>query len=85
MRVNGEADTVSDPDQPVSPVGLILPSFQIHTLAGGVTLFPQASIKHMFGIVIDNFTDELYAEASNSSFFRPQPKINVSLSYRMKM
>ena len=85
VRVNGEADSVSDPDQPVTPVGLILPSFQVHTLAGGVTLFPQASIKHMFGIVIDNFTDELYAEASNSSFFRPQPKINVSLSYRMKM
>jgi len=76
---------VSDPDQPVSPVGLVLPSFQVHTLAGGVTLFPQAQIKHMFGLVIDNFTDELYAEASNSSFFRPQPKINVSLSYRLKM
>ena len=85
VRVNGEADTVSDPDQPVSPVGLILPSFQIHTLAGGVTLFPESSIRHMFGLIVDNFTDELYAEASNSSFFRPQPKINVSLSYRMKM
>ena len=85
LRINGEADAVSDPDQAVTPVGLILPSFQVHTLAGGVTLFPQAKIRHMFGIVVDNFTDELYAEASNSSFFRPQPKINVSLSYRLKM
>ncbi len=85
VRINGEADTVSDPDQPIPSIGLKLPSFQIHTLAGGVTLFPQARIKHIFGIVIDNFTDELYSEASNSSFFRPQPEINVSLSYRLKM
>lgn len=85
VRVNGEADSVSDPDQPIPAVGPVLPSFQVHTLAGGVTLFPEAKIKHMFGIVIDNFTDELYAEASNSSFFRPQPKLNVSLSYRLKM
>jgi hemoglobin/transferrin/lactoferrin receptor protein len=85
FRMNGEADAVSDPNQPLPAVGAILPSFQIHTLAGGVTLFPDASIRHSFGITVDNFTNELYAEASNSSFFRPQPKLNVGLSYRMKM
>ena len=85
FRMNGEADAVSDPDQPIGPVGAVLPSFQIHTLAGGITLFPEASIRHTFGIVVDNFTNELYAEASNASFFRPQPKLNVSLSYRLRM
>ena len=85
FRMNGEADAVSDPDQPVPAVGAILPSFQIHTLAGGITLFPDASIRHSFGITVDNFTNVLYAEASNATFFRPQPKLNVGLSYRLKM
>lgn len=85
LRINGEADTISDPDQPVPPVGLVLPSFQVHTLAGGVTLFPDARIKHMLGVVIDNFTDELYSEFSNATFFRPQARRNFLVSYRVRI
>lgn len=85
LRANGSADAVVDPDEPLPPVGAELPSFTIHTLAGGVTIFETPSQQHLLGIRIDNLTDELYSEFSNTSFFRPQSKRNFIVSYRVKV
>ena len=85
VRHNGSADAVSDPNEPIPPIGSTLPAFTVHTLAGGVTLFETSTTRHMLNVVLDNFSDELYAEFSNSSFFRPQPKRNLIVTYRMKM
>lgn len=83
LRRNGEEKANLEPDEPVPPVGERLPAFTVHTLAGGVRLFEHGSQRHSLGLVIDNLTDELYAEFSNATFFRPQPQRNVILTYRL--
>jgi len=35
-------------------------------------------------VAIDNLTDRPYAEFSNATFFRPQPKRSISASYRVR-
>jgi hemoglobin/transferrin/lactoferrin receptor protein len=85
LRHNGSADAVTDPDAPIPPVGETLPAFTIHTLSGGVVLFERASQQHSLTLVIDNFTDELYSEFSNATFFRPQPRRNFLVTYRLRI
>jgi outer membrane receptor for ferrienterochelin and colicin len=85
LRHNGSADAITDPDAPIPPVGETLPAFTIHTLSGGVVLFERASQQHSLTLVIDNFTDELYSEFSNATFFRPQPRRNFLVTYRLRI
>ncbi len=85
LRRNGEEKANLEPDEPVPPVGDRLPAFTVHTLAGGVRLFEHGSQRHSVGVVIDNLTDELYAEFSNATFFRPQPGRNVTVTYRLSL
>jgi hemoglobin/transferrin/lactoferrin receptor protein len=64
-------------DAPVaSDTGLSLPAFTVHRLAGGLNIG-----RHRVTVAVDNLTDELYAEFSNASFFRPQPGRMVIVSY----
>ena len=84
MRHNGSADANLEPDAPVPAVGSTLPSFTVHTLAGGATLFEHGRFQHDVQLTIDNVTDELYAEFSNASFFRPEPGRNFKASYRVR-
>ncbi len=84
VRHNGSQRAVLDPDQPVPPVGEILPSFTIHSLSAGVTLPSTGRVGHVFSVVVDNLTDELYSEFSNATFFRPQPGRSVTASYRLR-
>ena len=85
LRHNGSADAVNDPDAPIPAVGETLPAFTIHTLSGGVVLFERGSQQHSLTLVIDNFTDELYSEFSNATFFRPQSRRNFLVSYRLRI
>ena len=85
LRHNGDDRANLDPGEPVPPVGEILPSFTVHTLAAGVTLFDRGSQSHDLNVVVDNLTDELYAEFSNATFFRPQPGRNVKVAYRLRL
>ena len=80
FRYSGEEDANIDPNEPVPPVGEVLPSFTVHRLSGGVA-FGGGSIQHRIGLTVDNLTDELYAEFSNATFFRPQPERTFILSY----
>lgn len=71
-----------DPDEPVPPVGAFLPSFTTHQIGAGFTVFERGNQRHGVQLLVDNVTDELYAEASNTTFFRPQPGREVSLTWR---
>ncbi len=85
VRHNGEQDQVLDPGQDPGPIGPVLPSFTIHTLAAGVTAFENETWAHLFGLVWDNLTDELYSEFSNAGFFRPNPGQSIMLTYRLRV
>lgn len=84
VRHNGEEDAALDPDEPAGPLGRVLPSFTVHTLSAGVRLGRQGAPRHSLGLVIENLTDELYAEFTNASFFRPEPGRNAVLTYRLE-
>jgi hemoglobin/transferrin/lactoferrin receptor protein len=85
-RVRHNASTAAnlDPAEPVPPVGTTLPSFTVHTLAGGGTVHESGRFAHEVRLAIENLTDELYAEYSNATFFRPEPGRNVTASYRLR-
>ncbi len=84
LRHNGSQRANLDANEPVPPVGEILPSFTIHGLSGGVVLFERGALEHSLRLVLENLTDELYAEFSNATFFRPQPGRNLTASYRIR-
>jgi hemoglobin/transferrin/lactoferrin receptor protein len=83
VRRNGEEDMNLDPGDTVFPIGPVLPSFTIHDLMAGVTLFDGSTFRHTLGVVVSNLTDELYSEFSNATSFRPQSERNVIVSYRL--
>ncbi|HSM13457.1 MAG TPA: TonB-dependent receptor [Thermoanaerobaculia bacterium] len=84
VRHNASTDANVDPNEPAPPVGSVLPSFTIHTLGAGARLFELGRTSHELQLVIENLTDELYAEFSNATFFRPEPGRNVKATYRIR-
>ena len=78
LRMNGER---KDVNLGTSPVGAVLPSFSVHSLRGGARLFSVRSVSNDVTVVVNNVTNALYAEFSNASFFRPEPKRNLSVSW----
>ena len=78
VRRNGER---KDVDLGTSPVGPILPSFTVHALRAGARLFNVGSISNDVTVVVNNLTNNLYAEFSNASFFRPEPKRTLAVSW----
>ncbi len=84
LRHNGGDRANLDPGEPVPPVGPELPSFTVHTLAAGYEVGTTGRLRHHLGVVVDNLTDELYAEFSNAAFFRPQPERRVVATYRLR-
>jgi outer membrane receptor protein involved in Fe transport len=82
-RHHAAADANLAPDEPVPPVGTELPAFTVHALAAGVRLLERAGVAHDLQVTVENLSDELYAEFSNATFFRPEPGRNVKASYRV--
>jgi hemoglobin/transferrin/lactoferrin receptor protein len=64
-----------------NPVGTELPSFTVHSLRGGLRLIQTGSVTHGLTIAVTNLTNELYAETANASFFRPEPKRSLTVSW----
>jgi len=65
-----------------NPLGEFLPAFTVAHIRGGVTLFrTDSGQQHRVEVSITNLTNQLYAEFSNASFFRPEPKRNLTVSY----
>ena len=79
VRRNGEVDANLDPNAPVPAIGRTLPSFTVHGVGAGVRLFEFSELT----VWIENITDELYAEFSNATFFRPEPGRTAKVSYRV--
>ena len=85
VRHNWSADISLEEGEPTPAAGDTLPAFTIHSLGGGVVLFQHGSQEHSLTFAIDNLTDELYAEFSNVSFFRPEPGRHYTASYRIRL
>ena len=83
VRYNGAADANVEPNEPPPPVGFILPSFTVHGIGAGGNLFETRGVKHSLTLWVENLTDELFAEFSNATFFRPEPGRTAKLSYRL--
>ncbi len=83
VRHNGEEDVDLDPAAVPGPLGEVLPSFTVHRLAAGLTIFEDDDQAHRLGLILQNLDDELYAEFSNATFFRPQPERNFIFTYNM--
>ncbi len=84
VRHNGSQEVELEPGEPAPAVGTSLPAFTVHGLGAGVTLFQDGALSHQITLGIENLTDELYAEFSNATFFRPEPGRNITASYRIK-
>ncbi|MBZ0089909.1 MAG: TonB-dependent receptor, partial [Thermoanaerobaculia bacterium] len=84
VRHNGSDDAVLDPAEPLPAIGAELPAFTIHSLGAGVVLFERGRQSHSLTLQAENLTDELYAEFSNTSFFRPEAGRNYTASYRVR-
>ncbi|HZK79175.1 MAG TPA: TonB-dependent receptor, partial [Gemmatimonadaceae bacterium] len=80
VRMNGER---KDVDLGTSPVGAVLPSFTVQSLRGGAKLFSVGSVSNDVTVVVNNLTNVLYAEFSNASFFRPEPKRTLAVSWTL--
>jgi outer membrane receptor protein involved in Fe transport len=80
VRRNGDRKDVDLGD---NPVGDVLPGFTVMHLRTGVTVLRTESMAHRLNIALTNLTNELYAEFSNASFFRPEPKRNLTLTWEV--
>jgi outer membrane receptor protein involved in Fe transport len=76
VRHNGERKDVALDG---NPAGDVLPAFTVHTARAGFSPFRGDRFVPSFTIAVENLTNELYAEASNVSFFRPEPRRRVTV------
>lgn len=83
VRHNGEDEANIAANEPVPPVGLTLPAFTVHGIGAGARLFEFNGLANELTLWVENATNELYAEFSNATFFRPEPGRTVKLSYRV--
>ncbi len=83
LRHNEDRRAVFEAGDPVPLAGPTLPSFTLHEIAAFTTLVSNDRQEHRLGLVIENLTDELYAEFTNIGAFRPQPERNFVVTYRL--
>ena len=62
-------------------IGDFIPGYTVHSIYAGITLFRNGRFPQRVSLVINNLTNVLYAEFSNSQMFRPAPKRSVSLNW----
>jgi len=84
LRHNADDQANLQPGEPVPPVGTELPAFTVHSIAGGWRFLERGDLSHELLLAVENLTDELYAEFSNATFFRPQPERHVKVGYRLR-
>lgn len=78
VRANGRRKDVA---LGTSPIGPVLPAFTVHSVRAGARLFNTGTISHSLNVSLNNLTNRLYAEFSNASFFRPEPKRSAAFSW----
>jgi len=62
-------------------VGYVLPSFNVHNVRAGIRIAQIGRTSHYVTASLENFTDALYAEFSNATFFRPQPRRTLLIGW----
>lgn len=77
IRHQGEQKDITVADSPIGPV---LPAFTVQSLRASALLFEQGGRRTSLMVAVENLTDELYSEFSNTTFFRPEPQRNVQAS-----
>jgi outer membrane receptor protein involved in Fe transport len=80
IRHQGERDDVEFTG---NPVGEIIPSFTVHNMRAGIRLPIIGSTSSQLTVAVVNLTDRLYSEASNTSFFRPEPRRSAVIGIRL--
>lgn len=78
VRANGKRKDVALGSSPIGPV---LPAFAVHSLRGGAKLFSIGKVSHHLNFSLNNISNRLYAESANTSFFRPEPKRSMAVSW----
>ncbi len=76
VRRNGEQKDVV---VGASPVGSVFPSFTVQSVRAGIRGWTIGTVRQDVTVAINNLTNALYAEAANASFFRPEPRRNVTV------
>ena len=66
-----------------NPVGEVIPSFTTHNMRAGIRLPIIGQTSSQLTVALINLTDELYSEASNTSFFRPEPRRSAVIGIRL--
>lgn len=84
LRHNSDDQANLQAGEPVPPVGEELPAFTVHSVAGGWRFLERGDLSHELLLAVENLTDELYAEFSNATFFRPQAERQVKVGYRLR-
>jgi outer membrane receptor protein involved in Fe transport len=67
-----------------SPVGATIPAFTVHNARAGFRLPGVGAMTPWLGVSVLNLTNRLYSEASNTSFFRPEPRRSVVATARVE-
>ena len=80
VRHQGERDDIELPE---NPVGDVIPAFTVHNVRAGVRLPMIGRTMAAVTLGVINLTDELYAESSNTSFFRPEPRRSAQVALRL--
>jgi outer membrane receptor protein involved in Fe transport len=80
VRHQGER---ADIELPENPVGDVIPAFTVQNVRAGVRLPMIGRTAAALTVAVLNLTDELYAEASNTSFFRPEPRRSAQVAVRL--
>jgi hemoglobin/transferrin/lactoferrin receptor protein len=66
-----------------NPLGDELPSFVVQNLRAGVKIMEMGSVTHGLVLAMTNLTNELYAETANASFFRPEARRNLTVTWNV--
>ena len=77
VRHNGEQKDIAPT---ASPVGTVLPAFTVQNIRMGIRGWKFGSVRQDVTVVVNNLGNVLYTEASNASFFRPEPGRHVILA-----
>jgi outer membrane receptor protein involved in Fe transport len=77
VRHNGEQKDIAPT---ASPVGTVLPAFTVQNVRLGIRGWKFGSVRQDVTVVVNNLGNVLYTEASNASFFRPEPGRHVILA-----
>jgi outer membrane receptor protein involved in Fe transport len=64
-----------------NPVGAVLPAFTTMSVRAGAVVLRRGALAHRLSVGVTNLTDALYAEFANVSFFRPEPKRSLVVTY----